>query len=191
MLSRASQFHLVHHAHVVPRKTATAPPASNCWLPTSPTQRRRGGTHLNSITPKTTDRRTVPPARRCVTTLTSAAAAADNNNRSMSSSSAASAAAAAARPGVAYSLGRTLYLALTNRSNAMPITETRGPSFAMPPSSGFRLLPEGRVARTLGCQIGYMDHTGCHLTIRPTRVATPGCQICYMDHTGRCFFTAK
>ena len=44
-----------------------------------------------------------------------------------------SVAAAAARPGVAYVLGRTLYLAMTNRSNAATIIETRGPGFAMPP----------------------------------------------------------
>ena len=44
-----------------------------------------------------------------------------------------SVAAAAARPGVAYVLGRTLYLAMTNRSNAATIVETRGPGFAMPP----------------------------------------------------------
>jgi hypothetical protein len=46
-----------------------------------------------------------------------------------------------------------------------------------------------RIATQVGCQIGYMHHTGCHqmesLTIRPTRVAaTPGCQIGHMDHTG-------
>jgi hypothetical protein len=49
-------------------------------------------------------------------------------------------------------------------------------------------LAEHRVV-TPGCQIGYMDHTGCHhlvsSTIRPTRVVTPGgCQIGYMDRTG-------
>ena len=54
---------------------------------------------------------------------------------------AASSAAARARPGAAYSLGRTLYLALTNASNAASILDTRGPGFAMPPDSGFRLLP--------------------------------------------------
>ena len=48
-----------------------------------------------------------------------------------------SVAAAAARPGVAYVLGRTLYLAMTNRSNAATIVETRGPGFAMPPESFF------------------------------------------------------
>ena len=56
-------------------------------------------------------------------------------------SSAASRAAAAARPGVAYSLGRTLYLSVTNRSNAASILDTRGPGFRMPESSGFLLLP--------------------------------------------------
>jgi hypothetical protein len=44
---------------------------------------------------------------------------------------------------------------------------------------------------TPGCQIGHVDHTGCHQlvlsSIRPTRVVTPGCQIgyvVYVDHTG-------
>jgi hypothetical protein len=41
--------------------------------------------------------------------------------------SAAAKAAAAARPGIAYSLGRTLYLALTNRANSAGIVSTRGP----------------------------------------------------------------
>jgi TatD family-associated radical SAM protein len=49
-----------------------------------------------------------------------------------------SVAAAAARPGVAYVLGRTLYLSMTNRSNAATIVETRGPSFKMPADSFFR-----------------------------------------------------
>jgi hypothetical protein len=57
-------------------------------------------------------------------------------------SSAASRAAAAARPGLAYSLGRTLYLSVTNRSNAASILDTRGPGFRMPESSGFILLPD-------------------------------------------------
>lgn len=52
----------------------------------------------------------------------------------------ASAASAAARPGVAYTLGRTLYLSVTNRSNALSILKTRGPGFVMPPTSGFREL---------------------------------------------------
>jgi hypothetical protein len=47
----------------------------------------------------------------------------------------------------------------------------------------------GLHALTPGCQIGYLNHTGCHqlnvLTTRPTRVVTPGCHsIGYMDHTG-------
>ena len=54
----------------------------------------------------------------------------------------ASAAAAAARPGVAYTLGRTLYLSVTNKSNALSILKTRGPGFVMPPSSGFALLSD-------------------------------------------------
>lgn len=53
-----------------------------------------------------------------------------------------SVAAAAARPGVAYVLGRTLYLAMTNRSNAATIVETRGPGFAMPPESFFVPYPD-------------------------------------------------
>jgi hypothetical protein len=50
--------------------------------------------------------------------------------------------------------------------------------------------PEGRVV-TPGCQIGYMEHTGCHQsassTMRPTRVVTPPPRGChargYMDRT--------
>jgi hypothetical protein len=45
----------------------------------------------------------------------------------------------------------------------------------------------GRFVHSQVCQIGYVDHTGCHrlvfLTIRSTRVVTPGCQIGYVDHT--------
>jgi hypothetical protein len=37
--------------------------------------------------------------------------------------------------------------------------------------------PSAGVALAPGCQIGYMDHSGCHqsviFTIRPTRVVTP------------------
>ena len=44
-------------------------------------------------------------------------------------------------PGVAYSLGRTLYLSVTNRSNAASILDTRGPGFQMPESSGSSSSP--------------------------------------------------
>jgi hypothetical protein len=51
------------------------------------------------------------------------------------------AAIAAARPGVAYSLGGSLYLNLTQRCNATPLHETRGPGFTMPPTTGFQVMP--------------------------------------------------
>ena len=44
---------------------------------------------------------------------------------------------------VTYTLGRALYVALTNRCNAVPLAMTRGPQFVMPASSGFAPLPEG------------------------------------------------
>ena len=50
--------------------------------------------------------------------------------------------ASLARPGVAYTLRGALYLALTNRTNATPLTRLRGPAFSMPASSKFQLLPE-------------------------------------------------
>jgi hypothetical protein len=51
------------------------------------------------------------------------------------------AAVAAARPGIAYSLGGSLYLNLTQRCNATPLHETRGPGFQMPPETGFHVAP--------------------------------------------------
>lgn len=57
---------------------------------------------------------------------------------------AAAAAAAAARPGIAYALSHNLYLNLTQRCNAVPLHETRGPGFVMPPETGFRLSPSLR-----------------------------------------------
>lgn len=45
--------------------------------------------------------------------------------------------------GLSYTLGRTLYLALTNRCNAATLPSTRGPGFAMPAASGFAPLPPG------------------------------------------------
>jgi hypothetical protein len=38
-----------------------------------------------------------------------------------------------------------------------------------------------------GGQLGNMDHTGCHQSVRPTRVGTPGgCQIGYMAAINWC-----
>lgn len=42
-----------------------------------------------------------------------------------------------------YTLGRSLYLALTNRCNSATLIETRGPGFALRESSGFTPLDEG------------------------------------------------
>ena len=44
---------------------------------------------------------------------------------------------------VAYKLGRTIYLALTNSCNAVSLITSRGPGFVIPPASGFAPLPEG------------------------------------------------
>mgnify|MGYP003686191381 CR=1 FL=1 len=44
---------------------------------------------------------------------------------------------------ITYALGRAIYVSLTNRCNAQTLIATRGPSFAMPQSSGFTPLPEG------------------------------------------------
>jgi TatD family-associated radical SAM protein len=55
----------------------------------------------------------------------------------------AAAASAAARRGVAYSVRGGLYLSLTNRCNAVPLLEARGPGFKMPPQTGFQPLDEG------------------------------------------------
>ena len=46
-------------------------------------------------------------------------------------------------PGLSYTLGRTLYVALTNRCNSVPLFSTRGPGFQMPAASGFAPLPDG------------------------------------------------
>mmetsp|Transcript_21428 Transcript_21428/g.43813 ORF Transcript_21428/g.43813 Transcript_21428/m.43813 type:complete len:214 (+) Transcript_21428:99-740(+) len=46
-------------------------------------------------------------------------------------------------PCVAYRLGRTIYLALTNSCNTVSLIASRGPGFVIPPESGFAPLPEG------------------------------------------------
>ena len=73
---------------------------------------------------------------------------ANHRQRTLPSAQMASAAASAARPGVAYTLGRTLYLSLTNRSNAAGILQTRGPGFVMPSTSLFVPLPKGAAEPT-------------------------------------------
>lgn len=121
MLSRATQFHPDHLVRPALKTATASSAASRRWVqPPRRQQRRRGGTLVSSqLSPIGGEKSDMP-----------------------SPSSAASRAAAAARPGVAYSLGRTLYLALTNRSNATSIIDTRGPSFVMPPASRFQLLPD-------------------------------------------------
>eukprot|EP00051_Salpingoeca_urceolata_P017252 m.233556 g.233556 ORF g.233556 m.233556 type:complete len:299 (-) comp18902_c1_seq8:2837-3733(-) len=52
------------------------------------------------------------------------------------------AAVRAARQGVSYTLGGRLYLALTNKSNARRLIDTRGPGFAMPADSHFAPLDD-------------------------------------------------
>lgn len=42
--------------------------------------------------------------------------------------------------GITYTLGRALYVALTNRSNACTLIASRGPGFIVPPASGFAPL---------------------------------------------------
>ena len=57
---------------------------------------------------------------------------------------------------------------------------------------GAPLADQLRVGLSLtpgGCQIGYMDRTGCHQLALSTHTpysgcCIPGCQIGYMDHTG-------
>ncbi len=44
---------------------------------------------------------------------------------------------------ITYTLGRSLYVSMTNRANALTLIASRGPGFVMPPSSGFSLLPDG------------------------------------------------
>ncbi|KAL1526189.1 hypothetical protein AB1Y20_014917 [Prymnesium parvum] len=39
--------------------------------------------------------------------------------------------------GVTYALGRSLYVALTNRCNSVSLISSRGPGFTLPPGSGF------------------------------------------------------
>jgi hypothetical protein len=55
----------------------------------------------------------------------------------------AAAAAAAARKGVAYTVGRGLYLALTDKTNSRTVFASRGPGFAMSRESNFSPLGEG------------------------------------------------
>ena len=45
-------------------------------------------------------------------------------------------------PGLSYILSNTLYIAITDVSNANTLISTRGPSFVMPPESGFQPLGE-------------------------------------------------
>eukprot|EP00966_Prymnesium_polylepis_P315567 7291726-Prymnesium_polylepis.1 len=44
---------------------------------------------------------------------------------------------------ITYTLGRSLYITLTNRCNSVSLIESRGPGFAVPASSGFAPLREG------------------------------------------------
>jgi len=65
-----------------------------------------------------------------------------------------------ARPGVAYRLGRALYLSLTDESNATPLALTRGPSFVMPASSAFVCLgdaPEPRASELVAAVDAFYD----------------------------------
>ena len=44
---------------------------------------------------------------------------------------------------ITYKLSSSLYVSLTNRSNAQSLMRSRGPGFTMPSTSGFALLPDG------------------------------------------------
>jgi MoaA/NifB/PqqE/SkfB family radical SAM enzyme len=44
---------------------------------------------------------------------------------------------------ITYRLGRALYVALTNRCNAVTLVSSRGPGFILPAASGFSPLPDG------------------------------------------------
>ena len=46
-----------------------------------------------------------------------------------------------ATAGLTYIMRQTIYVSLTNRCNARTLIDSRGPSFKMPASSGFALLP--------------------------------------------------
>jgi len=96
-----------------------------------PAARARAGCSYYSPTPSSSgtlraSRITAVPFSANARTAADAAAAADDSIPGPMASAAAKA-AAAARPGIAYSLGRTLYLALTNRANSAGIVSTRGP----------------------------------------------------------------
>ena len=45
--------------------------------------------------------------------------------------------------GITYTLGRSLFVALTNRCNSVSLIESRGPGFVLSASSGFMPLPDG------------------------------------------------
>ena len=47
------------------------------------------------------------------------------------------------QPGLTYVLRNAVYVALTNRAACVTLIESRGPSFEMPASSGFAVLPDG------------------------------------------------
>ena len=44
---------------------------------------------------------------------------------------------------ISYTLGRVLYVSLTNRCNAVSLIKSRGPGFTISASSGFQMLPDG------------------------------------------------
>ena len=46
-------------------------------------------------------------------------------------------------PGLVYSLGRQLYVSLTNAAIGLPLLKSRGPTFSLGKDSGFSPLPPG------------------------------------------------
>lgn len=72
---------------------------------------------------------------------------------------------------ISYTLGRALYISLTNSCNAVSLISTRGPGFAMPPASGFQPLPEN--FEPTGEQVAEAVRLAC------AQAETPYTQLCF------------
>lgn len=64
-------------------------------------------------------------------------------------------------PLLTYWLGNTLYLSVTDRCNATPLHNTRGPGFRMPASSNFRALTDSQdPSLQMMLSAAQVQHTG-------------------------------
>lgn len=88
-------------------------------------------------------------------------------------------------------MGRALYVALTNRCNALPLAETRGPSFVMPADSGFAKLPDGyepsadEVLSAVQSRLGSGLHVGAPSSVVFAGLGEPLLRLCVLLEAAR------